>query len=72
MEEGLGAGFWFKIIGLIVLGGIGAMAAFILIDAAFYKWGAIGTLIFAFIVLGVVAYIFDRREVKRYESETQT
>lgn len=71
MEEGLGAGFWFKIIGLIVLGGIGAMVIFSVINNAFYKWGAIGTLIFAFVVLGVVSYVFDRRAVKRYETETQ-
>lgn len=71
MEEGLGAGFWFKIIGLIVLGGIGAMVIFSVIGSAFYKWGAIGTLIVAVVVLGVISYVFDRRAVKQYETETQ-
>ena len=71
MEEGLGAGFWFKMIGLIILGGIGAMAIFLLINRSFYRWGAIGTLIFCFVVLGVISYIFDRRSQKRYEAEAE-
>ena len=46
MEEGLGAGFWLKLIGIVLAGGIAAILLFLLVDAAWYRWGAIGALIF--------------------------
>ena len=67
MEEGLGAGFWFKLFGLILLCGVAAMVMFLLIDRAWYRWGAIGALIFFFVVIGGISYYFDRRRQKEYE-----
>ena len=62
MEEGLGAGFWLKMFGLILLGGIAALVLFLLIDAAWYRWGALGALLFFFLVIGGISYIHDRRQ----------
>jgi hypothetical protein len=67
VDEGLGAGFWLKMFGLILLGGIGALLLFLLIDAAWYRWGALGALLFFFVVIGGIAYIHDRRVQRQYE-----
>ena len=67
MDEGLGAGFWLKMFGLILLGGIGALLLFLLIDAAWYRWGALGALLFFFVLIGGISYIHDRRQQKQYE-----
>lgn len=67
MDEGLGAGFWLKMFGLILLGGIGALLLFLLIDAAWYRWGALGALLFFFLLIGVISYIHDRRQQRQYE-----
>jgi len=67
VDEGLGAGFWLKMFGLILLGGIGALLLFLLIDAAWYRWGALGALLFFFLLIGVISYIHDRRQQRQYE-----
>jgi hypothetical protein len=67
VEEGLGAGFWLKMFGLILLGGIAALVLFLLIDAAWYRWGALGALLFFFLVIGGISYIHDRRQQHQYE-----
>ncbi len=45
-DEGLGAKFWFGMIGLILAIGIGAILLFWLVSAAWYRWGFIGGLLF--------------------------
>jgi uncharacterized membrane protein len=67
VDEGLGAGFWFKVIGVVVLGGIAVMLSFLLIEAAWYRWGFVGGFIFFGVVLLGIAYIGDRRSQQRYE-----
>ena len=67
-DDGMG-GFFLKLIGLIILGGIAAMLIFLFIDAAFYRWGGIATIIVVFAVLGVISWTFDRRAQKRYGTE---
>jgi hypothetical protein len=68
VDEGLGAGFWFKIIGLVIACGIGAALLFLLVNAAWYRWGGFGAMMFFFALLLGYAYIHDRREVKSYGS----
>jgi hypothetical protein len=65
-DDELGAGFWFKIFGLILVFGLGAMALFLLVDRAWYRWGGLGTLLFFFGIVLVMAYISDKRQVKKY------
>jgi hypothetical protein len=63
----LGARFWLGLVGVCLAIGIGGFVLFILIDLAWVAWGALGTFIFFAVVLLGVAYIYDRRQAKRYE-----
>ena len=69
MEEGLGGKFWFKLIGLVILCGAAAMIVLLVINRAFYRWGAIGTIIFSFAILALIAWSFDRRKQKQWEDD---
>jgi hypothetical protein len=67
MDAGMGGGFWLKVIGVLVLGAIAAMLVFLLIEAAWYRWGFFGGIVFFSVVLLGIAYIGDRRSQQRYE-----
>ncbi len=67
MDAGLGGGFWLKLFGVILLGGIGALLVFLLFDAAWYRWGLLGAIVVFSGVLLLIAYIGDRRSQRRYE-----
>jgi hypothetical protein len=69
VEEGLGAGFWFKVIGAIIACGIGAMLLFLLINGAWYRWGGLGTLVIFFGIILTWAYFHDRKQVKAYSDQ---
>jgi len=56
-----------KILGAIVVIGIGIAAVLLLLDGAWYRWGAIGALIFIFALFAAGAYFVDRRQQKRYD-----
>jgi hypothetical protein len=66
VDEGLGAGFWFKLIGIVLACGVGAILLFLLVDAAWYRWGALGALVFFSGIMLVYAYVYDRRHAKAY------
>ena len=55
-----------KLVGLAVGVAIGAMLIFLLLDAAWYRWGALGALLFFSGLLLVYGYIYDRRHAKEY------
>jgi hypothetical protein len=63
-DEGLGAGFFLKIAGVVVALGILTMIVFLIFSRAVYAWGFFG----AFLVLGAVlclfAWIYDRRNAR--------
>lgn len=67
MDAGMGGSFWLKVIGVLVLGAIAAMLVFLLIEAAWYRWGFFGGIVFFGVVLLGIAYIGDRRSQQRYE-----
>jgi hypothetical protein len=67
VDEGLGARFWFKLIGVVVLGGIAAVLLFVLVGGAWYRWGAIGAIIFFSALVLLWGWIYDRRHQKDYE-----
>lgn len=69
MEDGLGAKFWFGMLGGVVALGVGALLVFILIDAAWARWGAIGSLLFFFGLLLAGGWIYDRRHKKQWAEE---
>jgi uncharacterized membrane protein len=67
VDEGLGARFWFKLIGIVVLGGIGAIILFLLVTSAWYRWGFIGMIIFFSLIVLLWGWIYDKRHQKDYE-----
>lgn len=67
MSDDIGARFWFKLVGLVFAFGAGGILLFLLVDAAWYKWGGLGALLFFFALLLGWAYFYDRRQAKAYE-----
>jgi hypothetical protein len=66
VTEELGAGFWLKLVGVVIACGIGAILLFLLVDAAWYRWGALGALLFFSGLMLAYAYVYDRRHAKAY------
>jgi hypothetical protein len=66
VKDELGAKFWFRLIGLTVLFGIAALLLFLLIDAAWYRWGIFGALLFFFLIILAYGWIYDRRHEREY------
>ena len=67
MDDGLGAGFWFKILGLAVAFAVGGILLFSFMGAAWARWGGLGALLFFSAVALAYGYIYDRRQVKKYQ-----
>ena len=64
-QEELGSGFWRLLIGLMIAVCVGALLVFALISAAWYRWGALGALVFGSSLTLGLAWLYDRREAKR-------
>jgi hypothetical protein len=61
------AKFWLWMGAVIIGGGIAAAIIFLLVGAALFAWGVLGSLIvFGAIALGI-AYIYDRRKQAEYD-----
>jgi uncharacterized membrane protein YedE/YeeE len=69
VEDGPGAKFWFAMVGVILAIGIGSILLFLLVSAAWYRWGFIGGLLFFGGLLLVAAAIYDRTHRRRYDDE---
>jgi hypothetical protein len=67
MEEGLGARFWFGLIGVALAIGVGGILLFIFISTAWARWGLLGAFLFFSLVLLTFGYFYDRRQAKRYK-----
>ena len=68
--DGLGAGFWLKMIGVVVAIGIAGLVVFLFITTAWYAWGFLGMFLFVVAVLAVFAWIYDRSHARRYDDLT--
>ena len=69
-DEGPGFKFWASLFGVVIVGSIVALILMLIFTRAVYAWGVFGVLIaFSILLLGV-AWIYDRRQAKRYEAET--
>ena len=60
-DEGLGAGFFLKIAGLVLAGGIIAMIVCLIWWRAVYAWGFLGGFLAFAAVLCLFAWLYDRR-----------
>jgi uncharacterized membrane protein HdeD (DUF308 family) len=67
VDEGLGARFWGKLIGVVLVGAIGVLIVFLLFTRALYRWGALGALIAFSAVMLLWGWIYDRRQKKKYD-----
>lgn len=56
-----------KLIGIIIAIAFGVMMLWLLVDRALYRWGMIGGLIFAFLLVFLLFYLADRRKIKQSE-----
>jgi membrane protein implicated in regulation of membrane protease activity len=54
-------------IGVIVAIGIAVFALWMLVDMAWYLWGGMAALIFAFLLVFLLVYVMDRRKIKESE-----
>jgi hypothetical protein len=72
MDDGLGGGFWLKMIGVLLLVAIGAILVFVLIANAWARWGLVGGMVFFGAVLLLIAYIGDRRSQRQYEDAVES
>jgi hypothetical protein len=61
-DEGLGAGFYFKIAGLCLACGIAAIILLRIFWRAIYAWGFFGGFIAIGILLFLFGWIYDRRD----------
>ena len=57
-----------KIFGVLVVIAIGLFLLWQLIDMAWYLWGGLAALIFAFLLIFLVVYVLDRRKIKEAEA----
>ena len=62
MDEGLGWKFWLWVIGVALAVGIGGLLLFLLVGAAWYRWGFFGAMIFFGAILLPPPPIYDRRQ----------
>jgi hypothetical protein len=68
-DSELGSKFWLGVIGTVIVVGIGIILLFWLVGAAWYRWGAIGTLLFFGVLALLFGYVYDRRQAKKYGDE---
>ncbi len=57
-----------KILGLFVGIAIALWLLWRLVDMAWYLWGGLAALIFAFLLVFFVVYLLDRRKIKEAEA----
>lgn len=69
MEDGLGKGFWLKLIGGVILVGIAVFVGFVIFDKLLWGLGMLGTLLVLVIILVVVAWLYDRHQQTSYRNE---
>lgn len=70
-DEGLGGRFWLWVVGVSLAIGIGGLLLFLLIGAAWYRWGIFGALIFFGALALLYGWIYDRRQAKRLPDPSQ-
>jgi hypothetical protein len=66
VSDELGARFWLRLAGLTILFGIAALLLFLLVDAAWYRWGVFGSMLFFFVILLTIGWVYDRRHAREY------
>jgi membrane protein implicated in regulation of membrane protease activity len=63
-EEGLGFGFYAKLVGICLAVGLAAFVILLLIARAAYAWGFLGAFAIFSLILLAIAWIYDRRQAR--------
>jgi hypothetical protein len=67
MDDGLGKGFYFKMVAAIIGIGIAGLIGFLLFDRWVYRYGFIGAFAIAAGILLFIAWMYDRRHARPYD-----
>jgi 4-hydroxybenzoate polyprenyltransferase len=65
-DRTLGKRFWLWTAGVVIGVGAACIVIALVVTAAWAAWGAIGALIFFGVVLLLIGWVYDRRQVKKY------
>jgi hypothetical protein len=68
-DDGLGFRFFLWLAGLVVVGGIVLLVAFLIFSRAVYAWGFLGGFLAFAVVVLIFGWIYDKRHEHDYESE---
>jgi hypothetical protein len=63
-DDGIGAGFFFKIAGICLVCGVGAVILLMIFWRAVYAWGFFGAFLAVAAVLILFGWIYDRRNAR--------
>jgi membrane protein implicated in regulation of membrane protease activity len=63
----LGGKFWLMLIGGAIAAGIAGIVFFLVMEAAWMRWGFLGGFLFFAAILLLFGWLFDRRERQRRE-----
>lgn len=67
--DGLGRGFWLKLIGGVIVLGIGLFVVFLLVDRLIWGFGFLGGLLIAAAILLFIAWRYDKHQQTSYRDE---
>jgi hypothetical protein len=65
--EGLGAGFWLKLVAVVLACGLAGLLLFLLLSRAAYRWGFLGGFLALALLLLLAGWIWDRRNSRKVE-----
>jgi hypothetical protein len=68
-RDGPGGRFWIGLVGALIAFGVGLFVCFLLFERAIYRWGAFGALIALLVVVLLIVWIHDRRQIRKYEQQ---
>ena len=66
-EDGLGFRFFLWLAGIIVIGGIVLLVAFLIFSRAVYAWGFLGGFLAFAVVVLIFGWIYDKRHARDYD-----
>ena len=69
VDDGLGKGFWLKLMGGILLVGLAIFVGFVIFDKLLWGLGFFGALLFIVAILVVVAWLYDRHQQTSYRTD---
>lgn len=66
-EDGLGFKFFLWLAGIIIVGGLVLLVAFLIFSRAVYAWGILGGFLAFAVVVLIFGWIYDKRHAHDYD-----